>query len=118
MSRYIVLIPDNEETWENSSEEAKKQMYELHARFSELLEERGHKMTGGAELAHSRTAKTLRRASDGTTTVTDGPYAEAAEQLSGFYLVETDDPEGLLEVCQVLMQGEDVIEVRPYAGEG
>ena len=31
MSRYIVLIPDNEETWEASSEEAKQQMYALHA---------------------------------------------------------------------------------------
>jgi len=118
VSRYIVLIPDNETNWENSSEEDKQRMYALHARFSQLLEERGHKLTGGAELAHSRTAKTLRRAADGTTTVTDGPYAEAAEQLTGFYLVETDDPEGLLEVCEVLMVGEDVIEVRPYAGEG
>ncbi|MFZ1286395.1 MAG: YciI family protein [Candidatus Phosphoribacter sp.] len=118
MSRYIVLIPDNEEAWEASSEEAKQRMYALHAKFSELLEERGHKKVGGAELAHSRTAKTLRRAADGTTTITDGPYAEAAEQLSGFYLVETDDPEGLLEVCHVLVEGEDVIEVRPYAGEG
>ena len=112
MSRYIVLIPDNEETWESSSEEAKQQMYALHAKFSQLLEERGHKMTGGAELAHSRTAKTLRRAADGTTAVTDGPYAEAAEQLTGFYLVETDDPEGLLEVCKVLAEGESLIEVR------
>jgi hypothetical protein len=117
MSRYIVLIPDNEDAWEARTEEARQQMYQLHATFSRLLEERGHKMTGGAELAHSRTAKTLRRAADGRTTVTDGPYAEAAEQLSGFYLIETDDPEGLLEVCKVLAEGESLIEVRPYASE-
>ena len=72
-------------------------------------------MTGGAELAHSRTAKTLRTSADGTTTVTDGPYAEAAEQLTGFYLVDTDDPEGLLECCKVLAEGESVIEIRAYA---
>jgi hypothetical protein len=117
MSRYIVLIPDNEEAWETSTDEAKQQMYALHAKFSQLLEERGHKMTGGAELAHSRTAKTLRRTADGSMTVTDGPYAEAAEQLTGFYLVETNDPEGLLEVCKVLAEGESLIEVRPYAGD-
>ncbi len=115
MSRYIVLIPDDEAAWEASTEEDKQRMYALHARFSDLLEERGHKMTGGAELAHSRTAKTLRRSADGSTTVTDGPYAEAAEQLTGFYLVDTDDPEGLLDVCKVLAEGESVIEVRPYA---
>jgi len=117
MSRYIVLIPDNQDAWEASSEEDRQRMYALHAKFSELLEQRGHKMTGGAELAHSRTAKTLRRGPDGTTTVTDGPYAEATEQLSGFYLVETDDPEGLLEVCKVLAEGEALIEVRPFAGD-
>ena len=115
MSRYIVLIPDNEAAWEASSEEDKQRMYALHQKFSDLLEERGHKMTGGAELAHSRVAKTLRKAADGTTTVTDGPYAEAAEQLSGFYLVDSDDPEDLLEVCKVLAEGESVIEIRPYA---
>jgi len=117
MSRYIVLIPDNQDAWEASSEEERQRMYALHAKFSELLEQRGHRMTGGAELAHSRTAKTLRRGADGTTTVTDGPYAEATEQLSGFYLVETDDPEGLLEVCKVLAEGEAVLEVRPFAGD-
>jgi hypothetical protein len=115
MSRYIVLIPDDEAAWEASTEEDRQRMYALHQKFSELLEERGHKMTGGAELAHSRTAKTLRTAADGTTTVTDGPYAEAAEQLTGFYLVDTDDPEGLIECCKVLAEGESVIEVRPFA---
>ena len=115
MSRYIVLIPDNEAAWEASSEEDKQRMYALHAKFSELLEQRGHTMTGGAELAHSRTAKTLRTSADGSTVVTDGPYAEAAEQLSGFYLVDSDDPEDLLEVCKVLAEGESVIELRPYA---
>ena len=49
--------------------------------------------------------------------MTDGPYAEAAEQLTGFYLVETDDPDDLLEVCKVLAEGESLIEVRPYAGD-
>lgn len=118
MSHYIVLIPDNEDAWEASSAESKQEMYALHARFAQLLEERGHRIVGGAELAHSREAKTLRRHADGSATVTDGPYAEAAEQLSGFYLVESDDPEGLLEVCQVLATGESVIELRPYANGG
>ncbi|MBV8761105.1 MAG: YciI family protein [Deltaproteobacteria bacterium] len=38
---------------------------------------------GGARLQHSREAKTLRREH-----VTDGPFAEAREQLGGFYLVD------------------------------
>jgi hypothetical protein len=117
MGRYAVLLPGDENAWEASSEEERQRVYGLHERFAALLEERGHQLTGGAELAPSRDARTLRRSADGATTVTDGPYAEAAEQLTGFYLVETDDPEGLLEVCEVLMDGEDVIEVRPVVGE-
>ncbi len=38
---------------------------------------------GGARLHHSREAKTLRKEH-----VTDGPFAEAREQLGGFYLVD------------------------------
>jgi hypothetical protein len=38
---------------------------------------------GGARLAHSKEAKTLRHGH-----VTDGPFAEAREQLGGFYVVD------------------------------
>lgn len=117
MGRYVVLLPGNEEQWESTSAEEKQRVYALHQKFSDLLEQRGHKVTGGAELAHSRSARTLRRSAEGAVSVTDGPYAEAAEQLTGFYLVDSEDPEGLLEICQVLMDGEDVIEVRPFAGD-
>jgi hypothetical protein len=38
---------------------------------------------GGARLQHSREAKTVRKEH-----VTDGPFAEAREQLGGFYIVD------------------------------
>ena len=43
--------------------------------------------------------------------VTDGPYAETVEQLTGFYLVETDDLDDLLSICGVISEG-DPVEVR------
>ena len=36
--------------------------------------------------------------------MTDGPYAETVEQLTGFYLIESDDLDDLLECCKVLAQ--------------
>ena len=75
-----------------------------------LLEERGHRMTGGAELAPLAEAKVVRGTRDAVT-VTDGPYAETVEQLTGFYLVETDDLDDLLNLCGLLSEG-DPIEVR------
>ena len=48
--------------------------------------------------------------------MTDGPYAETAEQLTGFYIIDTDDVDDLIETCKVLGRGEGVIEIRAYGG--
>ena len=110
MSTYVVLLPGNESTWESATEEQRSAMYAKHGEFARLLEERGHKATGGAELQHSSTAKIVRADGAGTS-VTDGPYAETVEQLTGFYVVDTDDLDDLLEVCGVLTAG-GAVEVR------
>ena len=57
-------------------------------RFARALEARGHTVTGGSELAHSREATVLRTDAEGNHTVTEGPYAETVEQLTGFYIVK------------------------------
>ena len=48
----------------------------------------------------------------GSVTITDGPYAETAEQLTGFYTVESDDLDDLLEVVGFLAGAEGALEVR------
>ncbi len=116
MTEYIVLLPGNEAAWAAASEEQRQSTYQQHQDFAKLLEERGHRVTGGSELTDSREAKVLRTASDGTQTVTDGPYSESVEQLTGFYLIESDDLDDLLDVCRVLGKGEGVIEVRACKG--
>jgi hypothetical protein len=116
MTQYVVLLPGDEAAWAAATEDQRRATYAQHHEFARLLEERGHRVTGGAELAHSREAKVLRTDADGTQAVTDGPYSEAVEQLTGFYLVETTDLDDLLEVCKVLGKGEGVIEVRECKG--
>ena len=49
-------------------------------------------------------------------TVTDGPYAETVEQLTGFYVVESEDLDDLVEVCKILGRGEGAIEIRAAVG--
>jgi hypothetical protein len=107
---YAVLFPGDEKTWAEVSPEERARVYGLHGEFARLLDERGHRVTGGAELAHSSEAKVVRGTLD-QVSVTDGPYAETVEQLTGFYLVETDDLDDLLNICGVLSEG-DPIEVR------
>lgn len=116
MTEYVVLLPGDEAEWEAAPEERRQATYAQHREFAKLLEERGHRVTGGAELTHSRETKLLRTATDGTQTVTDGPFAETVEQLTGFYLIDSPDLDDLLEVCKVLGKGEGVIEVREMKG--
>ena len=116
MTEYVVLLPGDEAEWEAASEDRRQATYLQHQEFAKLLEERGHRVTGGAELAHSREAKVLRTTPDGVQTVTEGPYSEAVEQLTGFYVIDTSNLDDLLEVCKVLGKGEGVIEVRECKG--
>jgi hypothetical protein len=111
MTEYVILLPGNESTWENASEEHRQAMYAKHADFAKLLEERGHKISGGNELQSSKTAKTVRMSGDAVQ-ITEGPYAESVEQVTGYYVVDTDDFDDLLQVCGVLAGAEGAVEVR------
>ncbi len=112
MTDYAVLIPGDERVWENRTADERAAVHAAHKKFAMALEERGHKITGGEELMHSRASRTLRR--DGERiTVTDGPYAETTEQLGGFYVVSTDDLDDLVELSKILLEAEDAVEIRP-----
>ena len=111
MTEYAVLLPGDETAWENLSESEQAATFARHEEFSKALEARGHTITGGAELTHSRSTRTIRRTGD-EVTVTDGPYAETVEQLSGFYTVRSDDLDDLVEVCKILSDADGGIEIR------
>ncbi len=116
MTEYVVLLPGDEAVWAAATEDQRQATYQQHREFAKLLEERGHRITGGSELADSREAKVLRTDADGNQTVTDGPYSEAVEQLTGFYVIETSNLDDLIDVCRVLGRGEGVIEIRECKG--
>lgn len=111
MTEYAILLPGDESVWERATAEQRAAVYAKHEEFARTLAKRGHKVTGGAELTHSRTAKVMRRGAGGQLSVTEGPYAETVEQLTGFYLVESDDLDDLVDVCGILA-GAEGVEVR------
>jgi hypothetical protein len=111
MTEYVVLIVGDEDRWWTSTtEEERRHAYAEHGRFSEQLVARGHRITGGAELHRRTTARTVPA---GGGTPTDGPFTETAEQVGGFYLVESEDVDDLLDCCQILAALGDAVEVRP-----
>lgn len=113
MTEYVVLLIGDEAVWADADEKTRAEIFARHEEFSRLLEERGHTITGGAELTHSQATKQVRRAADGSVTITDGPYTESVEQLGGFYSVRSDDLDDLLQICAVLADGDGAVEVRP-----
>ena len=114
MAKYVVLIPDNESEWQALAQADKEQVFAAHSEFAKLLAERGHTFVEGAELVPSAQAKIVSGSVDDVS-VTDGPYAEAAEQLTGFYVIDTGDLDDLLTCVGRICSGEGRVEVRPYA---
>ena len=83
MTEYIVLIPDNEDTWAMADEASKQAVYAKHGEFAQALADRGHKMTGGAELTRAAEGHVVRRDEAGLS-ITAGPVRRvrrAAERL-------------------------------------
>jgi hypothetical protein len=115
MSQYFVLLPGDESRYATATEQELADLHAAHTEFVQLLAERGHKMTGGAQLAASPQARTVRGSALDQVSVTDGPYAESTEQAGGFYTIETDNVDDLYKVCGRLTATpfHTVIEVRP-----
>ena len=115
MTQYIVLLPADETRYASASAEERTALTAAHGEFVQLLAERGHKMTGGAQLAPSSKSRTVRGTGVDQVSVTDGPYAESTEQAGGFYTIETDDVDDMLQVLGRLTSTpfHTVIEVRP-----
>lgn len=114
MSTYVVLFPaDNEAEWEAGSESDHQATYDTDQEFARLLAAAGGAITGGAGLAPSSRARTLRRGDASDVLVSDGPFAESVEQISGFYLVTCDEYDALVEAARVLVRSHPVVEIRP-----
>jgi hypothetical protein len=114
MTDYVVMFPaDNEAEREAQSEADRQATFDTDFEFGQLLEARGGAVTGGAGLTHSREARTIMRGPKSNVLVSDGPFAESVEQLSGFFIVACDDYDSLVEAAQVLTRAHRVVEIRP-----
>jgi len=82
--KVLALIYADPTSWETASADEREAVYARYRAFGERARD---SIVDGAELASTRSATTV-RVRDGDTIVTDGPFAEAKEQLGGFYLFD------------------------------
>ncbi len=110
--KFVVLLAERDpEAWDRATQEDRDEVFERHRSFDAAVRERGEVVAGEA-LALSEEAVTLHAGSGADRLVTEGPYAEVAEQLGGFYLIDVDSVETALELVRLLPEAYTV-EIRP-----
>jgi hypothetical protein len=106
--KYLVLIAYERGGWERATPEQRAGYLQAHADFHRTV---GASVLAGEALADPETATTMRHV-DGRPTLTDGPFAETAEIIGGFYLLEAPDLDTVTGWCEILPQGYS-LEIRP-----
>ena len=111
--KYTILVYESETDFRTRTDDKKKEAYwGAYRAYTQALTSAGV-MIGGAGLQPPQTATTLRQRS-GKRQVQDGPFAEAKEQLGGYYVIEVPDLDRALEWaarCPAAANG--AVEVRP-----
>ncbi|MDB5460321.1 MAG: PhnB protein [Caulobacteraceae bacterium] len=92
--QYMLLIIRDDAVMTQAAPEQRSQMMGAFMAYTQAMREAGVLVAGDA-LQPSSTATTV-RVRDGQTQVLDGPYAEAKEQLGGYYLIEAPDLDSAL----------------------
>lgn len=112
MAQYLLSVHmvEGEPT---PDEETIQRMYRQVDEFNQKLQAQGAWVfAGGLHPAHTATVVT---AKDGDVLVTDGPFAEAKEQLGGFWVVEAADLDAALKLAgEGSAACEAPVEVRPF----
>jgi len=110
MAEYLVLIYEDETTWDNVEPELSGKIMAEHQSFGER---HAKAICGGNALQPTSTATSVRKDTSGSYTVTDGAFAETKEALGGYYLIEAADLDEALAVARDVPAHFGGVEVRP-----
>jgi hypothetical protein len=108
MTRYMILIYEDEASYATATPEVMGEVTQEHDRFSAGVEQLGAKLVGGEALEPTPTATSVRGGE-----VTDGPFVETKEALGGYYVVDAPDLDTALAVARTVPARFGGVEVRP-----
>ena len=110
--RYLCLIVWNEDTLADLPPQEVNRLNAAHLSLNESLIASAQFVE--AEPLEPAAMSACVRVRNGTTHVTDGPFAETKEQVAGFYLIEARDLNEAIQVAAKLPSAAyGTIEVRP-----
>ena len=110
--KYLCMIFSDERLLEQMPRAEFDGLISRHLALDDELRDSGHYVSAHA-LQPTHTATTV-RVRDGRTSVTDGPFAETKEHLTGYYLVEARDLNEAIQIAAKIPSARiGCIEVRP-----
>jgi len=114
--QYALLLYEDESIYgPDKTGSASAEIVAEHMAFTREL---GASRIGGAGLKATSAATVVRKAG-GKQTIHDGPFAEAKEQLGGFYLIDAPDLDTAIAIAKRIPTAQDgSIEIRPLMGPG
>lgn len=112
MKYFVLLAGFGEMTaWDELTAEEQEAAMAMHIAFDEACTARpGVEILNEAALGDGSMATTL-RTRGGEMTITDGPFAEAAEQIGGYYVLDAPDLDTVIDLCRTLPAYD--IDIRP-----
>jgi hypothetical protein len=114
--QYAFLIYRDEATFdaERGNTAAMQQLGAKHMAFSKEV---GNARVAGAGLKGAALATTVRTAANCAQIVHDGPFADAKEQLGGFYVIDAPDLDAAITIAKKIPFLKDgAVEIRPVLG--
>ena len=118
--KYLILIwnnPESRRAWEGFSDDQRAQGMAAYAALDEELAASGELIVSEALDDPSLTTRVSVRG--GQVVTSDGPFAEAKEQLAGFFLLDCDRLERAVEVAARLPEASlGLVQVRPVLDLG
>ena len=114
--KYFMAVIGNAETWQALGPEETRAIYERMDVFNREMIDAGV-LVSGAGLKDPSHSRTVRFDAAGRSVVTDGPFAEAKEQLAGYWVIECASEDEALGWATRAPMESSVIEVRPLEDE-
>ena len=113
MAEFTVILYRDDARDEALTTDERERAWNAHAGFQQHCADQGWEIVTTRALGAAAQARSLRSDGRAGVVVTDGPYAETAEQVAGFYLVARTTLEALAEAVSVLVLNGESVEIRP-----
>jgi hypothetical protein len=95
--KYVALVYSNPGAFEALSQRERDELMREADAYLKEFTESGELLGEGSALADPSLGRTV-RVRNGVPAITDGPFAEAKEQLAGYYLLDVESIERAAEI--------------------